>query len=53
MMKPEASVSGLIFAHPEAHYFDVGRIGEDQVRDYARRRGITEEEVRKYTAERL
>ncbi len=53
MMKPEASVSGLIFARPEAHYFDVGRIGEDQVRDYARRRGITEEEAKKYTAERL
>ena len=53
MMMPEASVSGLIFARPEAHYFDTGRIGTDQVADYARRRGISEEEVIKYTATRL
>ena len=37
-MKPHASVSGLMFAHPKAHYFDLGKIGEDQLRDYAPRR---------------
>ena len=38
-MTPPASVSGLYFAHPEAHYFGVGRIERDQVEDYARRKG--------------
>ncbi|MFI1379710.1 methionine synthase [Embleya sp. NPDC020886] len=39
-MTPAASVSGLIFAHPDAKYFTVGRIGLDQTEDYARRRGM-------------
>jgi 5-methyltetrahydrofolate--homocysteine methyltransferase len=39
-MLPAASVNGLIFAHPQARYFTVGRIGRDQVVDYARRRGV-------------
>jgi len=38
-MTPPAAVSGLYFAHPEAHYFGVGRIEKDQVADYARRKG--------------
>jgi 5-methyltetrahydrofolate--homocysteine methyltransferase len=38
-MTPPASVSGLYFAHPEAHYFGVGKIDRDQVADYARRKG--------------
>ena len=38
-MTPAASVSGLYFAHPEARYFNVGRLGRDQVEEYARRRG--------------
>jgi 5-methyltetrahydrofolate--homocysteine methyltransferase len=38
-MTPAASVSGLYLAHPEARYFNVGRIGKDQVEDYARRQG--------------
>jgi len=37
-MTPPASVSGLYFSHPEAHYFGVGRIEKDQVEDYARRK---------------
>jgi 5-methyltetrahydrofolate--homocysteine methyltransferase len=40
-MTPAASVSGLIFAHPAARYFTVGRIGRDQAADYARRRGLS------------
>ena len=38
-MAPPASVSGLYFAHPEAHYFGVGKIDADQTADYARRKG--------------
>jgi 5-methyltetrahydrofolate--homocysteine methyltransferase len=38
-MTPPASVSGLYFAHPQAHYFGVGKIDRDQVGDYARRKG--------------
>ena len=39
-MLPTAAVSGFYFAHPEAAYFGVARIGRDQVEDYARRRGV-------------
>jgi 5-methyltetrahydrofolate--homocysteine methyltransferase len=44
-MTPGASVSGLIFAHPESRYFTVGRLGRDQVEDYAARRGMDRAEV--------
>ena len=47
-MKPHASVSGLMMAHPEARYFAVGKIGEDQLADYARRRGVPVELMRKF-----
>lgn len=53
MMEPRASVSGLMFAHPEATYFDVGKIGEDQLRDYARRRGLPVELMRRFLASSL
>jgi 5-methyltetrahydrofolate--homocysteine methyltransferase len=39
-MLPGASVSGYYLWHPEAHYFGVGRIGRDQLADYARRKGV-------------
>ena len=39
-MTPAASVSGLYFAHPEARYFSVGRLGRDQVTSYAARKGV-------------
>ena len=39
-MRPHASVSGLMIAHPQARYFSIGKIGEDQLRDYALRRGL-------------
>ncbi len=48
MMIPHASVSGLMFSHPEARYFELGKIGEDQLRDYARRRGLPVETMRKF-----
>jgi 5-methyltetrahydrofolate--homocysteine methyltransferase len=45
---PGASVSGLYLAHPEARYFSVGRIGRDQVEDYARRQGMPLEEAERW-----
>lgn len=48
MMCPHASVSGLMFAHPQARYFDVGRIGDDQLADYARRRGLPADDLRRF-----
>jgi 5-methyltetrahydrofolate--homocysteine methyltransferase len=47
-MTPAAAVSGLIFAHPEAKYFTVGRLGKDQVEDYATRRGLPVAEVERW-----
>lgn len=47
-MKPHASVSGLMIALPEAHYFSIGKIGEDQLHDYAHRRGLPVETLRKF-----
>jgi len=44
-MTPPASVSGLYLAHPEAQYFALGRVGQDQRADYARRKGVSEAEV--------
>jgi 5-methyltetrahydrofolate--homocysteine methyltransferase len=44
-MTPTASVSGLYFAHPDARYFAVGRVGADQLDDYARRLGVSRDEV--------
>jgi len=41
MMLPAASVSALVFAHPEANYFSVGQVNRDQVEDYAKRRSET------------
>ena len=52
-MKPHASVSGLMMAHPEAHYFSLGTIGEDQLADYARRRGLPVEVMRKFLTSNL
>jgi 5-methyltetrahydrofolate--homocysteine methyltransferase len=45
---PTASVSGLYLAHPEARYFNVGRIGKDQVEDYARRLGESMQEAERW-----
>ena len=52
-MTPAASVSGLYFAHPEARYFGVGRIGPDQVGDYAARKGADRSEVERWLASNL
>ena len=47
-MHPAASISGFVIAHPRARYFMVGAVGDDQRRDYAARRGMTAEELRKW-----
>ena len=52
-MRPHASVSGLMIAHPCSHYFSVGKIGVDQLSDYARRRNIPVEMARKFLAANL
>ncbi|MGY1669071.1 methionine synthase [Geodermatophilus sp. SYSU D00710] len=52
-MWPGAAVSGLYFSHPEARYFNLGRIGRDQVEDYARRKGWTLAEAERWLAPNL
>ncbi|MCU0432638.1 MAG: methionine synthase [Bacteroidia bacterium] len=47
-MVPTAAVSGLYMAHPESHYFGVGKIRKDQVEDYARRKGWSVEEAERW-----
>jgi 5-methyltetrahydrofolate--homocysteine methyltransferase len=47
-MLPTAAVSGYYFAHPQADYFGVARIGKDQVEDYARRRNVSVEQAEKW-----
>jgi 5-methyltetrahydrofolate--homocysteine methyltransferase len=52
-MWPASAVSGYYFAHPEARYFGLGKINQDQLLDYARRRGITPEEAGRWLAPNL
>ncbi|MBS0302233.1 MAG: methionine synthase, partial [Proteobacteria bacterium] len=52
-MFPASSVSGFYLAHPEATYFVVGQIGDDQVQDMAQRRGMDVEELRRRLAPNL
>ena len=53
MMVPHASVSGFMFAHPQSRYFDLGKIDDEQLEDYARRRNLPIETLRKYLASTL
>jgi len=52
-MAPAASVSGFYIGHPDATYFNVGRIGEDQLHDMAQRRGLPEDDLRRLLAPNL
>ncbi len=52
-MLPASSVSGFYFSHPESGYFQVGRLGEDQVQDYHRRKGLSLREVERWLAPNL
>ncbi|MEO7386777.1 MAG: methionine synthase [Gammaproteobacteria bacterium] len=53
VMMPAASVSGFYYAHPESRYFAVGRIGRDQVEDYARRKAMPVATVERWLASNL
>ncbi|MDR0535820.1 MAG: homocysteine S-methyltransferase family protein [Puniceicoccales bacterium] len=53
MMRPQASTCGLVFAHPESRYFPIGAIGEDQLADYAHRKGVSVAAARKNLAANL
>jgi 5-methyltetrahydrofolate--homocysteine methyltransferase len=52
-MFPTAAVSGLYFAHPQSHYFGIGKIKKDQVEDYAKRKGMTLEETERWLGPNL
>jgi 5-methyltetrahydrofolate--homocysteine methyltransferase len=47
-MNPPASVCGWYFAHPQSHYFGLGKIGRDQLEDYAKRKGMSIEEAERW-----
>ncbi len=50
-MWPAASVSGFYFGHPDARYFAVDRLTQDQVQDYARRKGMSIREIERWLAQ--
>jgi 5-methyltetrahydrofolate--homocysteine methyltransferase len=52
-MMPPASVSGYVFSHPDSYYFSVGKIGRDQLEDYAGRKNFTIEEASRWLAANL
>ncbi len=52
-MWPASSVSGFYFSHPQSQYFAVGKIGKDQVEDYARRKNMPLEETERWLAPAL
>ena len=52
-MTPAATVSGFYFSHPQAKYFNVGRIGRDQVESYAKRKSVPIEEAEKWLSPNL
>ena len=52
-MMPAASVSGFYIAHPEAQYFNVGKVGDDQVQDLAKRSGVEVKDLQRLLAPNL
>jgi 5-methyltetrahydrofolate--homocysteine methyltransferase len=52
-MLPAASVSGFFMAHPDATYFNVGKIGDDQLKDMVARRGVVEKDLTRLLAPNL
>ena len=52
-MAPAASVSGFYLSHPDSTYFNVGRIGDDQLQDLAQRRGAAVEDMQRLLAPNL
>jgi 5-methyltetrahydrofolate--homocysteine methyltransferase len=49
-MYPAAAVSGFYFSHPDSQYFAVGKVGRDQIEDYARRKGTPVAEAERWLA---
>jgi 5-methyltetrahydrofolate--homocysteine methyltransferase len=49
-MLPTAAVSGFYLSHPQAQYFATGKVGRDQVTDYAKRKGWTVDEAERWLA---
>jgi 5-methyltetrahydrofolate--homocysteine methyltransferase len=52
-MYPTSSVSGFYFGHPESKYFGLGKIGEDQVEDYAKRKGVSKAQAERWLSPNL
>ena len=52
-MHPASSVCGIYLAHPKASYFDVGKLGKDQIEDYAARKNISIEDAERWLGPRL
>jgi 5-methyltetrahydrofolate--homocysteine methyltransferase len=52
-MTPAASVSGFYLAHPESTYFNVGKLGDDQVQDLAARSGVAASELKRWVGTNL
>jgi 5-methyltetrahydrofolate--homocysteine methyltransferase len=52
-MLPASSVSGFYFSHPQSHYFGIGKIGEDQVVDYAARKQMELSIIKRWLAPHL
>jgi len=52
-MTPTAAVSGWYFSHPEAKYFNVGKITNEQLEDYAKRKDLSVEEAERWLAAHL
>jgi 5-methyltetrahydrofolate--homocysteine methyltransferase len=52
-MTPASSVSGYYFGHPDAKYFNVGRIDRDQLMEYAKRKGMSIKEAERWLAPNL
>jgi 5-methyltetrahydrofolate--homocysteine methyltransferase len=52
-MYPAAAVSGFYFSHPDSKYFGLGKIEKDQVEDYARRKGMSVQEIERWLAPNL
>jgi len=52
-MVPAATVSAYVFSHPDSSYFNIGKIGRDQLEDYAKRKNMTLEEAAGWLAPNL
>jgi 5-methyltetrahydrofolate--homocysteine methyltransferase len=52
-MIPVSSVSAYVFSHPGSTYFNLGKVGEDQVKDYAARKGLTYQEASRWLSQNL